>query len=255
MSGEPILAVRGLTKHFGRLPVLKGVDLTVFPGDVVFIIGPSGGGKSTLLRCINFLERPASGSIIFAGKTLCSEQNGAFQCSPERDLRHVRAQMPMVFQHFNLFKHRTILGNVIEGPVKVLKRPRQQAVEEATKILKNLGLGDKLDAYPAQLSGGQQQRVGIARALAMRPQLILFDEPTSSLDPELVSEILDSIRRLAITGMTMIVVTHEMAFARNLAHTIHFMADGVIVESGPPDRIFNMPHSERLKTFISLMLD
>jgi ABC-type histidine transport system ATPase subunit len=254
LIADPVLKVTSLVKSFGGLEVLRGVDLAVSPGEVVFIIGPSGSGKSTLLRCINFLERPDSGSIEFSGKRLCSNDNGRFHVRPERELREARARMPMVFQHFNLFKHRTVLENVIEGPVMVLSRPRSEAVEEARKILKEVGLGDKLDAYPAQLSGGQQQRVGIARALAMRPKLILFDEPTSSLDPELVSGVLETIRRLALDGMTMVVVTHEMNFARNLASMVHFMLDGTIAESGRPDKIFYAPENERLRAFMSAML-
>jgi len=251
---ESILKVQGLVKTFGDLEVLRGVDLAVSSGDVVFIIGPSGSGKSTLLRCINFLEQPNAGLIEFDGKELCRNDNGQFYVRPERELRIARAHMPMVFQHFNLFKHRTVLENVIEGPIMVLRRPRREVVAEARDILKEVGLGDKLDSYPAQLSGGQQQRVGIARALAMQPKVILFDEPTSSLDPELVSDVLETIRRLAIGGMTMIVVTHEMSFARNLASIVHFMLDGAIAESGPPDKIFNAPENERLRTFMSAML-
>lgn len=254
MTAESILRVSGLVKSFGALQVLRGVDLSVSSGDVVFIIGPSGSGKSTLLRCINFLEHPNAGLIKFDGEELCHSNNGVFHIRPERELRAARAHMPMVFQHFNLFKHRTVLENVIEGPIMVLQRPRRDVVAEATEILNEVGLGDKLDSYPAQLSGGQQQRVGIARALAMQPKVILFDEPTSSLDPELVSGVLETIRRLALGGMTMIVVTHEMGFARNLASIVHFMLDGAIAESGPPDKIFNAPENERLRAFMSAML-
>jgi ABC-type histidine transport system ATPase subunit len=254
VSAKPILSVRGLSKSFGALEVLRGVDLSVSVGDLVFIIGPSGSGKSTLLRCINFLERPDTGLIEFDGKALCYSDNGQFHVRPDRELRVARAHMPMVFQHFNLFKHRTVLENVIEGPIMVLQRPRREVVAEAKGILDEVGLGDKIDAYPAQLSGGQQQRVGIARALAMQPKVILFDEPTSSLDPELVSGVLETIRRLALDGMTMIVVTHEMGFARNLASIVHFMLDGAIAESGPPDKLFNAPENERLRAFISAML-
>ena len=251
---SPILSVRGLRKNFGDLQVLKGVDLTVKPGEVTFFIGPSGGGKTTLLRCLNFLETPNGGTIEFDGERLCHEENGVFRRCPERVIRDKRAHMPMVFQHFNLFSHRTALENVIEGPVIVLKRPRAQAIEEGRALLAKVGLADKLDAYPAQLSGGQKQRVGIARALAMQPKLILFDEPTSSLDPELVSGVLDTIRGLADEGRTMIIVSHEMGFARNLAGMVHFVADGVIMESGPPKRIFDAPESSRLKSFINAIL-
>jgi len=254
VTAGSILKVHSLFKRFGDLEVLRGVDLTVSRGDVVFIIGPSGSGKSTLLRCINFLEHPNAGLIEFDGKELCRSDNGQFYVRPERELRVARAHMPMVFQHFNLFKHRTVLENVIEGPIMVLQRPRRDVVAEARQILVEVGLGDKLGSYPAQLSGGQQQRVGIARALAMQPKVILFDEPTSSLDPELVSDVLETIRRLALGGMTMIVVTHEMGFARNLASIVHFMLDGAIAESGPPESIFNAPENERLRVFMRSML-
>jgi ABC-type polar amino acid transport system ATPase subunit len=251
---EPILRVRGLRKSFGALEVLRGVDLTVRPREVAFVIGPSGGGKTTLLRCLNFLETPAAGTIEFEGRSLCHDRDGGFHRRPEREIRQARSRMPMVFQHFNLFQHRTALENVIEGPTVVLKRPRHEAVAEAKEILARVGLADKLDAYPAQLSGGQKQRVGIARALAMRPKLILFDEPTSSLDPELVVGVLDTIRRLAEDGMTMIVVSHEMGFARRLADTVYFMADGTIIEAGPPKAIFESPENERVRTFIGSIL-
>ncbi|MGH7049238.1 MAG: amino acid ABC transporter ATP-binding protein [Acetobacteraceae bacterium] len=251
---SPILRVEGVAKSFGPIQVLKAIEMTIEIGEVVFIIGPSGSGKSTFLRCLNFLEKPNAGTIEFGGTTLCSGSKEEFRCAPERIIREVRTQMPMVFQHFNLFKHMTVLQNVVEGPCVVQKRDRREVVDEATDILRELGLADKADFYPAQISGGQQQRVGIARALAMRPKLILFDEPTSSLDPELVSGILESIRTLAEAGMTMIVVTHEMAFARNLASRIHFMAEGSILESGTPASIFEAPRSERLRSFLQTML-
>lgn len=254
VPAQPILRVHGLRKSFGAIEVLKGVDLTVRPREVAFIIGPSGGGKTTFLRCLNFLETPGAGTIEFDGNRLCHESGGSFHRRPEREIRQARAQMPMVFQHFNLFHHRTVLENVIEGPTVVLRRPRQEAVQEARDILSRVGLADKLDAYPAQLSGGQKQRVGIARALAMHPKLILFDEPTSSLDPELVVGVLDTIRRLAEDGMTMIVVSHEMGFARRLADWVYFMADGLIIEAGPPKAIFETPENERVRTFIGAIL-
>lgn len=251
---RPILRVQGLRKRFGALEVLNGVDLTVRLGEVAFIIGPSGGGKTTFLRCANFLEVPDAGTVEFDGKRLCHGDGGGFHRRPEREIRQARAQMPMVFQHFNLFQHRTVLQNVIEGPTVVFKRPRKEAIEEAREILSRVGLADKLDAYPAQLSGGQKQRVGIARALAMRPRLILFDEPTSSLDPELVAGVLDTIRRLAEDGMTMVIVSHEMGFARRLADRVYFMADGMIIEAGPPKAIFEAPESARVRTFIRSIL-
>ena len=250
MNDEPILQVRGLKKSYGALTVLKNIDLTVHQGDVTFLIGPSGGGKSTLLRCINFLARPNGGEIRFDGQRLCHDDQGHFRVAPERELRHARSEMPMVFQHFNLFAHRTVLENVIEAPVHVQRRPRAEAVAEAMETLALVGLAEKRDHYPDQLSGGQKQRVAIARALAMKPKLILCDEPTSALDPELVSGVLDTIRSLAERGMTLIVVSHEMGFARKLADRIHFVCDGVLMESGTPDEIFARPKSERLANFI-----
>ena len=252
-AADPILSIRNLTKNFGAHPVLRGVDLDVKPGEVVFLIGPSGSGKSTFLRCINFLERPNSGSIVFKGRPYCEGEPSGFSLAPDREIRELRTHLPIVFQHFNLLKHMTVLENVIEGPVHVLKRPRDTAIEEAREILATVGLTDKLDSYPAQLSGGQQQRVGIARALAMKPDLILFDEPTSALDPELVSGILDTIRKLADAGMTMIIVTHEMSFARRLGDTIYFMDHGEIVDSGSPGEIFGRSGSGRLQSFLHLL--
>ena len=230
------------------------MNLEVHPGEVTFLIGPSGGGKSTLMRCMNFLDVPSAGEIVFGGRRLCHEDGRVFHAAPERVLRAARSEMPMVFQHFNLFSHRTVLQNVIEGPVMVQRRRREEAVAEAEAILRRVGLGDKLGHYPDQLSGGQKQRVAIARALAMRPRLILFDEPTSALDPELVAGILDTIRSLADGGMTLIVVSHEMGFARKLADTVHFIADGTILESGPPERIFDSPANSRVTGFIRSIL-
>jgi ABC-type polar amino acid transport system ATPase subunit len=253
-SSEPLLSVRNLRKSFGPLQVLKDVSISVHPGEVTFLIGPSGGGKSTLMRCMNFLDMPNGGEIVFDGKRLCHEDGNVFHAASERVLRAARSEMPMVFQHFNLFSHRTVLQNVIEGPVIVKGRRRDEAVTEAEEILRRVGLHDKLSYYPDQLSGGQKQRVAIARALAMRPRLILFDEPTSALDPELVSGILDTIRALAEEGLTLIVVSHEMGFARKLADVIHFIADGVILESGPPARIFDNPENARLTGFIRSIL-
>lgn len=251
---QPLLSVQGLHKSFGALKVLRGVDFTVRSGEVAFLIGPSGGGKSTLVRCINFLETPTSGEIVFDGETLCQMRGVRFHQAPERMLRAARSEMPMVFQHFNLFSHRTVLENVIEGPVLVQKRPREEAIEDALRLLGEVGLRDKVDSYPDQLSGGQKQRIAIARALAMHPKLILFDEPTSALDPELVTGILETIRSLADKGMTLVIVTHEMGFARKLADVVHFIADGTIVESGPPDRIFDHPESKRLSGFIKSII-
>ncbi|MFA1677403.1 amino acid ABC transporter ATP-binding protein [Rhizobium mongolense] len=251
---QPLLSVQGLHKSFGALKVLRGVNFTVRSGEVAFLIGPSGGGKSTLVRCINFLETPTSGEIVFDGHTLCEMRDGRFQQAPERVLRAARSDMPMVFQHFNLFSHRSVLENVIEGPVLVQRRPREEAIEDALRLLGEVGLRDKADSYPDQLSGGQKQRIAIARALAMHPKLILFDEPTSALDPELVTGILETIRSLADKGMTLVIVTHEMGFARKLADVVHFIADGTIVESGHPDQIFDYPESKRLSGFIKSII-
>jgi ABC-type histidine transport system ATPase subunit len=249
-AGAPVVAVRQLHKRFGALEVLKGVDLTVSHGETTVLIGPSGAGKSSLLRCVNFLELPSSGDIRVFGEQLCHTEEGRLHLAPDPVLRRARARMPMVFQHFNLFHHRTVLENVIEGPTHVQLKPKAQAIEEALTVLRRVGLLDKQDSYPDQLSGGQKQRVAIARALAMEPALILFDEPTSSLDPELVAEVLAIIRSLAEEGRTMIVVTHEMNFARNLADRVHFVVDGVITESGTPEEIFDAPRSPRLADFI-----
>jgi ABC-type polar amino acid transport system ATPase subunit len=250
-AAEPMIEVRGLQKQYDGRAALGGVDLTVQAGEITFFIGPSGAGKSTLLRCINFLEHPTRGEIRFCGETLCHEREQRLHVAPERVLRQARSRMPMVFQQFNLFEHRTVLENIIEGPVHVQGKSRDRAIEEALQELRRVGLLDKQDSYPDQLSGGQKQRVAIARALAMQPALILFDEPTSSLDPQLVSEVLSIIRSLAEEGRTMLVVTHEMRFARQLAHRIHFFVDGRIVESGTPDEIFDAPRHARLREFVS----
>ncbi|WP_279606902.1 amino acid ABC transporter ATP-binding protein [Burkholderia anthina] len=241
-SSAPIIEVRGLEKSFGNLDVLKGVDLSIRTGEINFFIGPSGGGKSTLLRCINFLDVPTGGEIRFEGESLCGHEGGSFRVKPEARLRVVRRKMPMVFQQFNLFAHRTVLENVIEGPIHVLGCARDLAIADAEAILAEVGLAQRLDHYPDQLSGGQKQRVAIARALAMKPKVVLFDEPTSALDPELVAGVLDTIRTLADAGMTLAIVTHEMSFARKLANRIHFVADGVILESGSPDVILSANH-------------
>jgi ABC-type polar amino acid transport system ATPase subunit len=249
-ASGPLLVVRALEKRFGELRVLKGVDLSIMPGEVSFFIGPSGGGKSTLLRCINFLDRPSGGEISFDGMRLCHQDGAIFSVMRESQLRIARRRMPMVFQQFNLFAHRTVLENVIEGPVHVQLRPRDEVLSQACVILKEVGLGERLDYYPDQLSGGQQQRVAIARALAMKPKLVLFDEPTSALDPELVAGVLDTIRTLADAGLTLAIVTHEMAFARKLADTIHFVADGQILESGTPDAVLSERGDSRIADFI-----
>lgn len=254
MTGQPLVKIEGLHKSFGALKVLKGVSLSVRSGEVAFLIGPSGSGKSTLVRCINFLETPTAGTIIFEDQTLCGMRDGAFHVAPEKGLRAARSHMPMVSQHFNLFAHRTVLENVTEGPILIKRRSREEALADAMRLLGEVGLRDKAEFYPDQLSGGQKQRVAIARALAMHPKVMLFDEPTSALDPELVTGILDTIRSLADKGMTLIIVTHEMGFARKLADVVHFMSERTIVESGPPDQIFDRPENPRLSGFIRSIL-
>ncbi|MGS2614806.1 amino acid ABC transporter ATP-binding protein [Micromonospora sp. LZ34] len=240
-----MVAVRGLQKWFGPLHVLKDVDLTVAAGEVVVVVGPSGSGKSTLCRCLNRLEVAGAGSIEIDGEPLPAEG---------RKLARLRADVGMVFQSFNLFGHRTVLDNVTLGPVRVRRVPRAEAREQALALLDRVGIADKADHYPAQLSGGQQQRAAIARALAMRPKVLLFDEPTSALDPEMVNEVLDVMVSLAREGMTMIVVTHEMGFARRAADRVVFMDDGRIVESGTPDEFFAAPSTERARDFLSKIL-
>ncbi|WP_307437761.1 amino acid ABC transporter ATP-binding protein [Labrys monachus] len=230
---------------FGKHEVLRGIDLAVTKGESIAIIGPSGSGKSTLLRCLNRLEQPSGGRTLFEGKEVL----------PATDMNALRARMGMVFQHFNLFPHMTALGNVIEAPIHVLKIPRAQAVEEGRALLGRVGLADRADAYPSQLSGGQKQRVAIARCLAMKPQLMLLDEVTSALDPELVGEVLAVIRDLAEQGMTMVLVTHEMGFARDVADRVIFMDAGLIVEEGTPAEIFSNPRSDRLRLFLRAVLD
>ncbi|MCO5066150.1 MAG: amino acid ABC transporter ATP-binding protein [Rhizobiaceae bacterium] len=251
---QPILVAKKIRKSFGQKPVLKGVDLEVEPGEVVALIGSSGSGKSTFLRCLNFLEMPQSGSITFGGASLCDGEGESFRIAPERQLRAARAQMPMVFQQFNLFGNKTVLQNLIEGPLVVLRQNREETVSRALEVLNRFGLSDKESSYPGELSGGQQQRVAIARAVMMNPRLILFDEPTSALDPELVAGVLNAIQTLANEGMTMIIVTHEMGFARKLADVVHFMSDGQIAESGPAEQIFSEPRTEPLKKFLRTYL-
>ncbi|WP_435643969.1 amino acid ABC transporter ATP-binding protein [Streptomyces sp. H49] len=247
--------IRSVHKSFGSLDVLKGIDLQVRTGEVTVVLGPSGSGKSTLLRTINHLEKADRGEITVDGAPVGYRRTGdRLYELPEREVLRRRTKIGFVFQNFRLFPHLTVLDNVVEAPVSALKRPRAQAEAQAHRLLARVGLADKAGAYPAQLSGGQQQRVAIARALALEPRLLLFDEPTSALDPELVGEVLDVIRDLAAQGTTMIVVTHEIAFAREVADTVVFMADGRIVEQGPPEAVLAAPREERTRAFLAKVL-
>lgn len=241
-------------KKFNNLEVLKGIDLEVNEGEVVAVIGPSGGGKSTLLRCLNKLETIDKGSITIDGEELCRETSGGTEYVKNNDVRRIACKMGMVFQQFNLFPHMTVLENLIEAPVNVQKRDKAEVIKEAEVLLAKVGLSEKRDVYPLKLSGGQQQRVAIARALAMKPAIMLFDEPTSSLDPELTGEVLRTMRELADEKMTMVVVTHEMGFAREVATKVVFMADGHVQEQGRPEEIFVNPKNERLKSFLKVIL-
>lgn len=252
---DAVVRIVGLRKSFGGLEVLKGVDLEVERGQVVCILGRSGSGKSTLLRCINHLERPDSGAVVVDGFVMGYRCKGdtLHELRPSEAARQ-RQAVGMVFQSFNLFPHLTVMENLVEAPRKVQGRRRAELVVEAQALLKDVGLEAKADAYPGTLSGGQQQRVAIARALMMQPTVMLFDEPTSALDPELVGEVLEAMKRLAATGMTMIVVTHEVAFARNVADRVVFMADGVVVEDGPPSQVIDAPRAPETQTFLATML-
>lgn len=242
MDGKDMIKVNKLNKSFGELHVLKDIDLTVKESDVVCLIGASGSGKSTLLRCLNFLELKDSGGIFIGDEEINADSH---------DLNKVRQNIGMVFQHFNLFPHKTVIENIIEAPVHVKGISKEQAIKEAQELLKKVGLADKETAYPSRLSGGQKQRVAIARALAMKPDIMLFDEPTSALDPELVGEVLATMMELAEEGMTMVVVTHEMGFAREVADWVVYMHEGRIVEVGHPDKIFENPKEVRTKEFLS----
>ncbi len=253
--GDVIMRATDVHKHFGKLHVLKGVSLEVRQRETVCIIGPSGSGKTTFIRCINHLEKIGSGRIEVNGHLIgYREQNGKLAEDSERSIARQRTQIGMVFQRFNLFPHKTALENVTEAPVHVLGVPHKQAEEEAEQLLTRVGLGDKCGTYPGKLSGGQQQRVAIARALAMKPALMLFDEPTSALDPEVIGEVLAVMEELAHEGMTMIVVTHEMGFAREAADRVVMMDDGSIIEAGPPEHFFEAPEQERTKQFLSKIL-
>ena len=252
---EPALRVEAVRKSYGHVEVLKGIDMQVKPGEVACLVGPSGSGKSTFLRCINHLEKINSGRLYVHGELVgYQEKKGRLYELSDREVCRKRAEIGMVFQSFNLFQHMSVLENIIEAPMKVLKTSKEEAVIYARELLELVGLSGREESYPKQLSGGQQQRVAITRALAMRPKLMLFDEPTSALDPELVGEVLAAKQDLANSGMTMIVVTHEMGFARKVADTVTFMDAGLIVESGPPDQVLDNPQNERTKSFFSKVL-
>ena len=240
-----MITVTDLCKSFGDLEVLKGVNVEIDKGDVICVIGPSGSGKSTFLRCLNLLETPTSGSILFEGDELTDKKI---------DLNKHRQKMGMVFQQFNLFPHMTVLDNLTCAPIMLKKTPKAEAEQKAMELLARVGLADRADAWPNQLSGGQKQRVAIVRALCMEPDVMLFDEPTSALDPEMVGEVLDVMKELARSGMTMVVVTHEMGFAREVASRVLFLDDGVIAEEGTPDEIFGAPKCERLQSFLAKVL-
>ncbi|MEE0410462.1 MAG: amino acid ABC transporter ATP-binding protein [Clostridia bacterium] len=244
-NNKPMIHVEGLCKSFGKIDVLNGVDIDIEKGEVLVIIGPSGCGKSTFLRCLNRLEEPTAGKIFLDGTEITS---------PKTNINQQRQKMMMVFQHFNLFPHKTILQNLTIGPIKLKKMSKAEAEEKAMKILERIGMAEKAYAYPSQLSGGQKQRVAIGRALAMDPEVILFDEPTSALDPEMVGEVLEVMKELAKSGITMICVTHEMGFAREVASNIVFFDNGVVAEKGTPQEVLNNPKNERLQNFLAKVL-
>ncbi len=245
MSGEVLFEIKQLCKSFGKVQVLDHIDATIRKGEVVAIIGPSGSGKSTFLRSLNLLEMPTSGEILFEGKAITD---------PKSDINVYRQKIGMVFQHFNLFANKTILDNMTLAPIKVLKKSKEEAEKEAMELLARVGLAEKANAYPAQLSGGQKQRIAIVRSLCMHPDVMLFDEPTSALDPEMVGEVLSVMRDLAHEGMTMVVVTHEMGFAREVASRVLFVDEGKIKEENTPEEFFDHPKNERLKEFLSKVI-
>ncbi len=245
MSAKALIQVKDLRKQFGKQEVLKGITTDIKAGEVVCVIGPSGSGKSTFLRCLNRLEEPSSGRILFEGEDLCDKKT---------DIDRVRQRMGMVFQQFNLFPHMNILKNLTIGPIELQKRSREEAEAYAMELLHKVGLAERANAYPQQLSGGQQQRIAIVRALCMKPNVMLFDEPTSALDPEMVGEVLNVMKDLAAQKMTMVVVTHEMGFAREVASRVMFLADGYFLEEGSPAELFGNPKNERLQSFLSKVL-
>ena len=244
-NDQVLIKVENLQKAFGENRVLQGINTEIKKGEVVVVIGPSGSGKSTFLRCLNLLEQPTGGSIYFEGVDITNKSV---------NINTHRMKMGMVFQHFNLFPHMTVLQNMTAAPIKLLKKPKEQALQEALELLTKVGLEDRANDYPNQLSGGQKQRIAIVRALAMNPDVMLFDEPTSALDPEMVGEVLDVMKELAKSGMTMVVVTHEMGFAREVASRVVFIDEGVIKEEGSPEQFFSSPKNERLKAFLSKVL-
>jgi len=254
---KKVILVKGLSKSYGELEVLKKIDMDVHEGEVICVIGPSGSGKSTFLRCLNYLEHPTGGQVEILGHTIqgTAQEKGKIARENEKIARLIRQDVGMVFQQFNLWPHKTVLENVIEGPVQVKKENRDKSVEEAEKLLDRVGMLAKKDSYPTQLSGGQQQRVAIARTLAMHPKVILFDEPTSALDPEFVNEVLNVIKGLAKDKMTMIVVTHEMGFAAEAADRVCFMDGGFIIEDGTPQEVFQHPKTDRARQFFSKILN
>ncbi|MEU4231037.1 amino acid ABC transporter ATP-binding protein [Nonomuraea sp. NPDC026600] len=250
-----MVAAQNVRKNLGSTEILKGINLEVAKGSVTCLIGPSGSGKTTFLRCINHLEKVDAGRLYVDGQLVgYTERNGKLYEKKERETAKARLGVGMVFQRFNLFPHMTVLANVVEAPIQVQRRPRKEITAEAQTLLDRVGLGHRGDAYPQELSGGQQQRIAIARALAMKPNLMLFDEPTSALDPELVGEVLDVMRDLAEAGMTMVVVTHELGFAKQVCDQVVFMDDGVVVESGPPSQVLDRPQHERTQAFLSKVL-
>lgn len=256
MPAKNMVEIRGLRKAFHGTEVLKDISLTVPPGSVTCLLGPSGSGKTTLLRCVNHLETIDAGIVLVDGQMVGTERRrGRLHAARPSEIARARRLTGMVFQRFNLFPHRTVLENIIEGPVQVLRRPAAEAKREAMVLLERVGLADRGDAYPQELSGGQQQRIAIARALAMQPKLLLFDEPTSALDPELVGEVLAVMRDLAAEGMTMLVVTHELGFAREVADQVVFMDAGLVVESGSPAEVLVNPQQERTRSFLARVLD
>lgn len=252
----PSIEVTNLSKSFGDNEVLKNISLKAYKGDVISVLGSSGSGKSTLLRCINLLETPDGGTLRVSGEEveMKHDKQGKYMPANTKQVERIRTKLSMVFQSFNLWSHMTILENVIEAPIHVLKVPKAEAIKRAKKYLDQVGIGDKLDTYPAHLSGGQQQRAAIARALAMEPEAILFDEPTSALDPELVGEVLTVMRNLALEGRTMIVVTHEMGFAKEVSSRVIFLDEGKILEDGPPAQVFYNPETDRFRNFVQAMV-